>query len=82
MMWLGWGGGGSRLPCHGQTVMNASPCEVGHKFTSRHVLASRRQQLLMEDQDDGTDGDGGGGGDDVAEGLEEFMIRANGGICI
>lgn len=34
----------------------------------------------MEDQDDGTDGDGGG--DDVAEGLEEFMIRANGGICI
>lgn len=62
--------------------MNASPCEVGHKFTSCHVLASRRQQLLMEDQDDGTGGDGGGGGDDVAEGLEEFMIRANGGICI
>lgn len=33
----------------------------------------------MEDQDGGADGDGGGGG---AEGLEEFMIRANGGICI
>lgn len=30
------------------------------------------------DDDDADDG----GGDDVAEGLEEFMIRANGGICI
>lgn len=28
------------------------------------------------------DDDGGGDDDDVAEGLEEFMIRANGGICI
>lgn len=38
----------------------------------------------MENQDDGADGGGGGaggGGDDVAD-LEEFMIRANGGICI
>lgn len=34
---------------------------------------------------DGDDGDDDGGDDDdggVAEGLEEFMIRANGGICI
>lgn len=35
----------------------------------------------MEDQDEGAEGDGGGG-DDVAGGREEFMIRANGGICI
>lgn len=37
----------------------------------------------MEDQDEGAEGDGGGGGGDgVAGGREEFMIRANGGICI
>lgn len=36
----------------------------------------------MEDEDDGDDDDGDGVGDDVAEGLEGFMIRANGGICI
>ena len=33
--------------------------------------------LAAADGDDGGDDD-----DDVAEGLREFMIRANGGICI
>lgn len=31
---------------------------------------------------DGDVGDDDDGDDDVAEGLQEFMIRANGGICI
>lgn len=39
--------------------------------------------LLLLAAADGVDADdGGGGGDDVAEGLEEFMSHANGGICI
>ncbi len=39
--------------------------------------------LAAADGDDGDDdGDDGGDDDDVAEALQEFMIRANGGICI
>lgn len=55
--------------------MNASLCEAGTQIYFPRCSTCLRWQLLMEDDEDGGD-------DDVAEGLEEFMIRANGGICI
>lgn len=43
--------------------------------------SARRPPLLAAADGDDAGGDDGGD-DDVAEGLQEFMIRANGGICI
>lgn len=44
-------------------------------------MVRRLPPLAAADGADDDDG-GSGGGDDVAEGLQEFMIRANGRICI
>lgn len=56
--------------------MNASLCEAGTQIYFPRCSTCLRWQLLMEDDEDGGDDD------DVAEGHAEFMIRANGGICI
>lgn len=52
-----------------------------------YFLRCSARRLLPPAAADGDDGDDDDGGDDdddddVAEGLQEFMIRANGGICI